>query len=235
MDPLNFPIETLPSGWATALVPFTHRNGQKEQRIEIINLKTGIRYTHEPMIHTAIKCFELLIGTPIYLMGYVGWQIMTAPLKAAGTVLHSLSKFFTPSKKHTFARFAADVFLEAPGCFVRAFWAIVRAPFHAIAMEFAALYGVFRPLEGKVLVGKIEKSWHHPRTRRDDLFRSANPDDPSILLRALADKDFPHTFFLAYCMQPLGKLSDPHILRNEMEFLRAGAEPPIQGLFPLPA
>ena len=62
---MSCPIEQLPEGWMTADVAIRHRDNKETSRYEIIHVKTGTRYFHEPMTTIAYKCLALfLIGLP---------------------------------------------------------------------------------------------------------------------------------------------------------------------------
>ncbi|HSX25399.1 MAG TPA: hypothetical protein VLE89_00140 [Chlamydiales bacterium] len=178
--------EELPPGWKKALVTFTHTDDFEDKRIEVIHPDGETRYQDEPMHTTAQKCALLVLGIPFYFIAYVALHLARIPLVAIATIFVSIR--------------------EVPKSIAMNIWAIVRAPFYLIAMEFAAIYGVFKP-EARVLIGNYEAALHKGKTRRDDI----NHYKETNLLRALVEKDFPYTLFLAYCMQPLGKLTDPNI------------------------
>lgn len=217
-------LEALPDGWATAEVTFRHRNGAKETRFEIIDLKTQNRYSHENMSITAVKCFELVIGIPFYLATYIGWNIIRIPLVALGTILVSLGRLIAHPNKVQCVQLLKDIAWTAPKRIVEDIWTVVRAPFFAIAMEFAAIYGIFKPVEGRKMIGQIERPWHQYSRKHDVRYVDPN-QDPLFLLKALADKDFDRTFYLAECMQPYGNLNDPHILKEETRFLNPNLVP----------
>lgn len=217
----EFPIEALPAGWATYTVPFLHRSGEKEARYEVIDLKTEpkVRYLHEPMYVTACKCAGLVIGIPFFLMASISWHLIRTPITALVTLCISLGRALSYRDKAHTIQFLKDLVWTVPKGIVEGIWMIVRAPFYAVAMEFAALYGVFRPLEGRKAVAAIERGWHQmPRTY--DVRYADWDSDRSFVLKALGDKDFNGTFYLAFCMQPLGTLDDPHIIKEELCVVR---------------
>lgn len=192
-----YPTEALPAGWANAKVIFRHRNGQEESRIEIVDLKTKTRYFHEPMRLTALKCFELFVFTGVYLAAYLAFHVVRTFCMALETASRTRS------------------LLSTTAACLEGIWAVVRAPFYALKIEFAALYGIFQPLEGKAAIGQIEQDWHQ-KSRQSDLGQTVREMPFEVLcLNAFTDAKFPYTFFLASCMQPIGPLSDSHIARYE--------------------
>jgi len=224
-------VEALPNGWATYAVTFLHRNGIKETRYEIVDLKTKNRYYHEPMSMTALKCFELVLGLPIFLATYIGWNIIRTPLVAVATVLVSLGRWISHPNKTQFVQLLKDIAWTAPKCILQGIWTVVRAPFYVIAMEFAALYGIFRPIEGKKILGDLQLALHQRPRTHDVRYQDPNLD-PMFILKAIADKDFDKTFYIAFCMLPLGKLDDSHIVKEETRALEPGI---ILPLLPQPA
>ncbi len=224
-------VESLPKGWQTVSLIFKHRDGRRERRIEVIDPKNN-RYWHEPMAITALKCFELLIGIPLYLALYTSWHLLRTPITAVATLVSSFSKFVChPCKSGK--QFLVDLVWTIPKILIQGIWTIVRAPFYAIAMEFAALYGLFRPCQGKALVGQAERAWHQ-KVRTKDI-RYVDPEaEPFYLAKALGKKDFSDTFFLAFCMQSYGNLSDGHIEQGSIQRLQPKDSLPNEGLIPVP-
>lgn len=234
------PVETLPEGWKTAEVGFFHRNGKKETRIEIID-PNGMRYVHEEMGVTAIKCFMLLIGTPIFLGLNIFWHALRTPIATLAAPLVSLVKLIRNPTWIQTKEFVKDLLWNIPLFFIKGMWNIVRAPFYAIAMEFAALYGVFKPIEGRSLIAKIERGWHR-LSRVEDIRYEEKEVDCSLILKVAGDKDFHATFYLAHCMQPFGNLSDQstsdpdrlHIDPCDVRVLEPGSIAPKVGLWVRP-
>ncbi len=173
--------EKLPQGWANARVVFRHKDGRLEERIEIVHLETHNRFLHESMARTACKCLGIALFTFIYLTGYIVFHLIRIPLIAC---------------KKT----------EEIGNGIRT---VARAFFYAIALEFAAIYGIFKPLVGREALGHIERNWHGKKLRDDLGF--AELTLKSIFQGAFCDPEFPFTLFLAPCMQPRGKTTDPHV------------------------
>ena len=183
----EYPLEKLPAGWANLEV--CYRSGM--ERYEILDLSSNLRYYQEPTRVTAFKCFELFIGTPFYFMGY--------------TALHFVRLFTVP---------IANLSI---GAFFKELWGIVKIPFLFLGMQFAALYGIFRPLSGRVLFGKLEGMLHAGKTRRDqeNLDKKERRSVAEVAHDLFVAEKSKKTSFIGFCMQPLGKKEEPHIIQVE--------------------
>lgn len=182
----EYPFESLSQPWFNAEVE--RATGKK--RYEIIDRSTGERYRQEPITMIAFKCFLLSLATPYYLSGYMAFHLARIPF---AIISERSLKTLLPSIK-----------------------AVVKAPFYAIAFEFAALYGIFKPLEGRALLSKIELRWHE-KTRKQNV-ALLNQTDSEILWNGLTQTDYPYVLHLAPCMQSLGSIHDEGIKANEFAF-----------------
>ncbi|NGX52214.1 MAG: hypothetical protein KR126chlam5_00510, partial [Candidatus Anoxychlamydiales bacterium] len=91
---------------------------------------------------------------------------------------------------------------------------IVRAPFFAIALQFASLFILVSPNRARKAIAKIEKSWnynmglsYHYRNNKGFKENSLL----SALFNTLLDRKEDVVFYLAPCFQP-GSLNDKHII-----------------------
>lgn len=186
------PTEILPQGWVYADISYNHRNGTTGRRIEIIETATENRFLNEPMNVIACKCGALfLLGLPAYFIGYTLFHLVRIPL--------------------------ALMYHRSVSLFCKAIWNVARAPFYFVGLEFAALYGVFHPLEGRSLFAQIEGALHCGKSRRED-FRDQKIEqsDLDFLKNAFLESENEMTFFAGHCMQPLGNLRDLHIIRRQI-------------------
>lgn len=180
-------FETLPPDWGYAEVTIRHGNGDvSAPRLEVIDLRSQTFYLPDSMALIAFKCAALFwIGIPLYMGAYTAFHLLRLPL--------------------------ATIWNLSPKVFYKELWTLVRIPFYLIALEFAALYGLFKPLEGRALVGRIENSLHDGKGRQSDCRKK---ELPLLLLieQSFIEKENKHPFFLAFCMQSLGRKGDPHIV-----------------------
>ncbi len=186
----KYPLEVLPKGWTNAEVTYLSQ-GKENTRIEILDMK-GNRYWQEPMFVIAIKCFLLFfVGLPGYFLVYTAVHLIRLPI--------------------------VTLWNGSPTALFKQIWAIVRIPFYLIGLECAALYGIFKPLDGRALFGEIESSLHDGKTVRDAAQHEKNaPPVLKMCLKmcwdTLSKKVDPYAFFIGFCMQPYGKVTDPHII-----------------------
>lgn len=185
----SYPLENLPHGWQNIQVVFRRSNGAAEsRRFEILELSTGTRYSQEPLKMIATKCFGLfLLVQPVYFLFYLVMHLIRLPL--------------------------VPIVNLSPFAFFKEAWKIVQIPFLFLAMEFAALYGIVRPLEGRALLGACEQILHDGKGRREALqYERTERPFFEYVKEALLGEDPQHAFFAGFCMQSLGKINDPHLL-----------------------
>jgi hypothetical protein len=189
-------IEAMPKGWETRLVwRKTRETNQVMKRVEVIDCKSGTRYPHDSMGDIALKSFFIFFGAVPYAAIYMAWHLVRIPIAATRALVDGRG-------------------VLAVGVVVRSLWGILKAPFYAIRLLFAAICGVFCPLEGRKQIAKIEGQWHD-RERWDEIL--ALPGScVEKTWQALSDPENRMTRFLAHCMQPYGSLSDPRVIRSEL-------------------
>ncbi len=185
-NPGEYDLERLPKGWANFKVTLECRDGREKTRYEILDVRSRkapyTRYQQEPLGLTAFKCFELVLALPFYFLGYGIFHLVRLPIV---TLVHL-----------------------SPSAFFKQIWTLVRIPFYFVALEFSALYGIFKPLEGRALFSSWEKALHDGKERYDDILRH---DIGPFWKQSCSAKEDPNTCFLAFCLQPLGRTDAPHI------------------------
>lgn len=185
--PGEYPLEELPEGWVNAEVTFRRSNGVEETRVEILNLETQLRYGQEPMSMIAFKCFELFCVSIFYFLGYAVFHLIRLPV--------------------------ATIVNLSPTVLFKELCKAVQIPFYFLAIEFAALYGIFKPLQGRAFVGAIESSFHDGKTRQQaEQYKKGSWPFWANFCEAISVKENPTALFIAFCMQPLGARADAHIV-----------------------
>lgn len=213
--PIEHPVEVLPAGWETRKVWIQHTNQVIENRLEIVEIATGRRYQHEPLCLIANKCMALFLGGQFYGLVYVLWHFLRAPLAATTLLFRAVRETLDHPKLRQILQIFSVLFWRAPVIFIENILAALRAPYFALRIELAGVYGYFYPLKGKLLIEEIEKSLHH-RERREDQAHFTGTYSQKIW-RGLTDPENRMTLLLAYCMWSLGKLNDPNVLRHEVQ------------------
>jgi hypothetical protein len=199
--------------WATARVPFVRKNKTLDSRIEIINCKTRMRYVHDE--REVISCKAAMIATvglPAYTLANVAFNVFRLVTLVLADISRAIARFFSGSLVDSLA-----LFYEIPLSIGVVFWALIKATFCAPAMLGAAIFSVFSPLEGRVLLGDVERYWRG--TTRKDHFCEANTDIAERTADFFTNRDSPYAFFLAYCFQPWGSLDDANVVQDSLECL----------------
>lgn len=96
-------------------------------------------------------------------------------------------------------------------------WGKVRDPFFAIAVLACAIFGLYSPFEGRVVLARVEREWHHVEDLRDPEMRIHHHACRHGLTEkdAKANESVPvffsrdYYFLIAYCFQPHGSSNDP--------------------------
>jgi len=168
-------------GWEQRDITYAHRNGKTDTQVQVIDLK---RYNDDHKFLIAFKCAALFaLVIPLYFSIYSTFQLLRLPI--------------------------VTVFNLSPVAFCKQIWAIVRIPFYLIALELAAFQGVFKPMEGRALFSAIERDLHDGKSTQEVVcFDGLTLCGIWNGLSAVYPRE---AFFVAPCMQPIGKINDPHI------------------------
>lgn len=182
----DYPLEALPSGWSNAWIKFKPTGEEERKRIEIIELDSSVRYPQEPLVMISCKCLGLfLVANPAYFLVYTTLQLtrlVVVPIVNCSPLA---------------------IFKEA--------WKIVKIPLLFIGMQFGALYGIFCPLQGRALFARCESALYNKTRRKAEQYRKEPRPSSEFLHEAIFKEEPDRAFFIAFCMQPIGHLSDEHI------------------------
>jgi hypothetical protein len=118
---------------------------QDGQPMYIIDQTTGKRYFNETKGCVRTKCSLLTLGTPFV-------HSIAAILNLAYRILRLITfyHFSKDDKKYTFK----TRLIDAGKDFLR----IVATPFSIIGLELSAIYGIFRPYDGRKLYASFERA-----------------------------------------------------------------------------
>lgn len=186
-NPGTYLREDLPPGWENVVVDLRRGNGQHVRRVEILDVANETLYSQEPLNMIAFKCFGLF-----------------AFINSTYFILYTLQHFMRLVLVPIVNVSLLAIFKEA--------WKIVQIPFLYIGMQFASLYGIFKPLEGRALFAKFESILHDGKTRRDaEQYQKIRRTNSELAWDALCEENPRTAFFVGFCMQPYGSTHDPHI------------------------
>jgi len=114
----------------------------------IIDLSTNRRYSNEAPGIVRTKCFLLTLGTPIV---HLIAGVCNAAFRALQII--TLAHFWMPKDEERSYNFRVRL-KDAGQDLLR----IVAAPLAIIGLELAAIYGIFRPYDGRKLYASIERA-----------------------------------------------------------------------------
>jgi hypothetical protein len=120
----------------------------------IIDKSTGRKYWNEETSSIRFKCFLLCIGTPVV-------HFVASIVNVAAQVVNIAKSFFTPKKEQANLDEKSN-FLPKNKLNIsvvdKAIFKITRQPFALITLELSAIYGIFKPLDGRKLYASIERA-----------------------------------------------------------------------------
>lgn len=181
-------LEQLNPPWENVHVYCRNSKGVALKLVEILNIESKFLYRQEPLLVTAIKCANLFFfGNILYFIAYTSVQV---------------TRLFTVPLAN-----------RAPFLFLNELWHLVKVPIYFLGIQIAAAYGMICPLEGRELIASLETDLHNGKTRKEA--RQYQEKEPFSDFQDFSDlfcEENPKTaFFLAYCMQPLGRSDNPVI------------------------
>ncbi len=188
----------LPDRCAHAYVERRIGSQETAGRWEMIDLDSNLRYRSES--YSAIRCNCLCAGAvlPFYGVAYMVWHAVRSPFSAISIFFHTFEEMLT---RPSFCVLANLIILPVKHI-LWSIWKVASTPIYLLALESAALAGLFKPLEGRQYFGAIEKCWR------------GNP--PFAY-------DF-HSNYLVAAFQSYGALDDPSVLSVQFSACRGSAE-----------
>ncbi|MBN2479578.1 MAG: hypothetical protein JXA94_05060 [Parachlamydiales bacterium] len=188
---------------------------KKIRQIEIIDMQNLDRYRYEPKLKVAIKCFLIFLANPLvtfFKMFFNMLQFAYDNLKYNFECTLILAQLKTTKSQDVFQKIILNR-IQLFKDLLEDVAFIIRAPIFALALQFASVFGIIFPYDGKKMISSIEKSWHGDFTYKND-FRHMFEDKSQLSeLVSEAFKNRNVTFYLSLCFQPIGNLKDQNIIR----------------------
>lgn len=161
---------------------------------------------------TAVKCAGLCVGTPFYAICMVAWRIINFTADCTECILQMPAAFACSYRGKGLLLTLLETAIGVGSCFLHSLAenvaAVVKIPFYATALSFAALYGVLIPFEGMKWVGYIESRWHGGVSYRADVRYRNRSLLSATLFEEYAQAREGGVLFLAFCMQKRGNIGD---------------------------
>jgi len=181
------------SDWFVAEVDYLRSDGRVFKRSQTIDNRDPnhpLQMVDDQIGLIALKCFLILVGLPFY---------------AAGVVFTHVIRCFTLVGNNLMHGDIPEAFLSL----IQEVWAVVKAPFYALAIEFYAAVGIFWPLPIRSVIAQLERDWSGS-TRSDSLLLDKTEN---AIGNYFINRQAKGTIFLAHCFQPISELFDPKVQR----------------------
>lgn len=177
-----------------------------------INTKTGNCYQTEHSSLIAFKCGLLAIGMPFYTVG----RTLFSLVRIIGDIVHTIITEFGKFKKHYYEQrsigycistFFAAVCVKTGMLFASNLLQAGRVFYKGIGMQLAAIYGcLVDPYKGRQYISILEREINSRPRHYAICYGITKPN---------------RVFYLAFCMQPVGKINDtldnhPEVKRFEI-------------------
>lgn len=196
--------------WITAKV-FYKSAGEEKFRLEIINLETRLRYRHEKASDIACKAGKLVAAIPFYTMVNIICHVVRAVTLVFSLVIRSFVDLLTSFSPQTIENVFINLTYEMPIALIKTIWSIVKAPICAIGLEFCAICTTISPITWRVHFGNIERFWRGTDRMNNFIERGSELDRYTDFF---TNHNSVYGFYLAYCFQPWGTLTDSNIVKN---------------------
>jgi hypothetical protein len=194
--------------------PVTGEKSQQTIRKAILDRTTGDLYLDEKEYVVRAKCLAIMLGMPFYTLSTIGWHLTKLPIVVAVVAFDALKQI--PSRWCDLTLNAAwngfrEKVYQITVLSAKEVFEVVKAPFYFIAAECAACVGVVNPYLGRKWVGKVEYSWQNQRSYKEDFRKIPARPDESCWEAFVTDLIQSRAFYLAYCFQVRGNLSDKNV------------------------
>jgi hypothetical protein len=208
-------VEELPPGWETAWVTYSTKRGLRKS-IQIIDCRKvpWMQYTHDSMRIIACKCAGLVVGIPIFAVFNLFVHLVRTAVLVLGTVVRSTCFVLEERTLESLKKVFLDLTWEVSEILLRAARDVIKLPVFALTMQLCCVYGIFFPLEGRVLAGNAESVIKGVDRSHDLRFRA---DIGRALYQLFTDKDATVCFHWAFCFQPKGPINEKV---TRIEYLR---------------
>ncbi|MFA6118758.1 MAG: hypothetical protein WCT85_07260 [Parachlamydiales bacterium] len=187
-----------------------------KKKIQLIDLNTQERYKNDPAYDAVAKITLVFLLNPIVMFSKMAFNV--------GQIGYDFTKSFFFSSLNMFDDFwhgrIIKIFEEYVVSKIILFEYlaediinIVKAPFFAVAIQFACLFAVISPNNAKKMIAKIEKGWNLGLDVKHDFRHMEEFKDRKLLsfIGNLFNKRNEISFYMAPCFQPIGMLSDKNI------------------------
>ncbi|NGX35155.1 MAG: hypothetical protein K1060chlam1_01525 [Candidatus Anoxychlamydiales bacterium] len=193
------------------------KNYELVKKIEVLDTKTLDRYRNQTMFEIARKACFIFLCNPIVLVMKISFNVLQMGFDFVKVTIDSTIDMAVALKNKEIIK-VIEIYAISRIDFIQYVAQdivyIIRAPFFALALQFATLFTLISPNRARKAIAKIERSWNYNMGVSYD-YRN-NPDfKEKSLFRAffetLLNRNESVVFYLAPCFQP-GSLKDKHVI-----------------------
>lgn len=216
-----YPTQEVPGDWCHVAMKKLDSEGKPIEEIfhYVMENSTGDLYGMQEKDHgapsrliTVLKSTAILMGIPLYTICMIAWRPINFLADICELAMKAPSQFTADFQTKGIATALFNGVVQ-PICEVLPSFAenisrVVIAPLYALAMAFAALYGMIIPFEGMKLISQIEKSWHGNVSHRSDIRYIRRSWLSTTLCEDFKAARSGTVFYLGYCMQKRGNIHE---------------------------
>lgn len=151
--------------------------------------------------HYMVSSIVAFFGTPIIFIGMIVYNVIRAVIAPFYILVQWLRERITGETLYPQAR--QFKLLDVGKAFVQAIWAVVKAPFYAVAFILAGIYSLFNPMGGRKLGAAIERDWNEGLSLSEG-FWSVGGGQKLFGNLYSPDRRGAFGYFIAGCWQPTG-------------------------------
>lgn len=181
--------------------------GNKRVFNYVEDTRTKNLYIDEDPLNIAGKCVGIILAMPFYTTATIAYNIIKIPFDIVRIAIDALKEFGKRVGEMDIGG-ALGILLrsylwEIPKSAVLNLFEVVKAPIYGLAMQLSGIVGLFHPFEGRKFVAKVEGSWHHWISYKEDFRTQKTPQEAT-----LTDLLFSKVIYAAICFQPRGNMKD---------------------------
>lgn len=209
--------------WRTVTVHKRNNEGEECKKGEVyqkfkytMEVSTGDLYglkgDPDPRYIISLKAVAIFAFTSLWMVG-----IMTANLIKIGVDVTSIfwkvipqmiRELYSKGIVSALGNAVMATIYEIPKEICLDIWRICRSPIFALGMEFASLYAIFSPYEGRKWIGKVESAWRDETPYRLNVNKLDNKKYDSDRFYLFKQISKGKILFMAICMQKMGNIYD---------------------------
>jgi hypothetical protein len=197
--------------------PVTNEITKRSYVTYIEHLKSGNLYWEEDEIDgptvVKIKCFLLILGTPFYTIGQMGWQFGRTFIKVVPILIKILSETWKQPFVTSDSKMGRE-FSQLHSVIGDGLFEIIKAPIFGFGIEVAALCGIFKPFHARHFEAIIERIWQQGVSYRCDFRYIYKENGYKAIPQGVSEL---RPLYLAYCFQPRHNVKDSDIKVQKRE------------------